>query len=159
DRINDSATDDVALRATSTSGTNASTRALIFAGDVSLSTRRSIWLGGPTIAIKPGSIGTVRLSSEYIAFNARNSPSETPVATSPFPQNLAGSLIAQADLIDIGYGVNFGCGSPQCIAAGLNRGFADVQLISRGDIRLNSEGLIPPSASPRLSAGGTLTLS
>jgi filamentous hemagglutinin family protein len=163
DLINASGADDLLLRPTSINTENGRTRALVFSGDVSLSTRHSIQLGGPTIAVKPDSPGTVTITSEYVSFNPRNSPSEDAIPSSPFPHNLAGRLLVQADLIDIGYAVDFGCGSPQCIAAGntgfsLDTGFADVHLVSSGDIRLNTQGLSAAPANPRLSAGGTLTL-
>ena len=158
DLLNASAADDLLLRPTSITTASGGTRGLLFTGDVSLSTRRSIQLGGPTIAVNPNSPGTVALSSEYVSFNPRNSPSEAPIPSSPFPRSVAGRLLVQADLIDIGYGADFGCGSPQCMTAGLDTGFADVHLISRGDIRLNTQSLAPTPAPPRLSAGGTLTL-
>src|SRR5262249_12963020 len=43
-----------------------------------------------------------------------------------------------------------------CTSAGTNVGFADVRLVSSGDIRLNPQG--QGSGNARLSAGGTLTL-
>jgi len=151
DRVNASGTDDLTLKPRG----QETTRALIFEGDVSLSTRRSIEIGGPLISVRPGHAGNVNISSEYVLFYPRNSPRDL-LGAPPLATSLAGTLTVNADLIDVRSGMDFGCGSAACATAGVNVGFARVSLLSRGDIRLESEGEI--SSRARISIGGALTL-
>jgi len=169
DRVNASGADDLVLMPTgdpTAQPQRVTYRELVFDGDVSLSTRRSIQLGGPLIAVKTGSAGNVSLSSSYISFSPRNAGDTRDVIISgwnlPAQSDLGGRLTAKADLIDIGYAVAFGCSGSDgaCANAPSRGGFADIQLVSKGDIRLKSDGL--QSEGPRipghLNAGGTLTL-
>ena len=156
DRVNASGTDDLALKPFGS--TSNFSRELVFDGNVSLSTRRSIQLGGPLIGVKPSSAGAVNLTSGYVIFNPLFDASDVFSDAPALATDLAGSLTVRAGTIDVGYGVDFGCGGGAgCGTSGLIRtGFVDVHLISSGDIRLQSAG--QSNGKARLQAGGTLTL-
>src|SRR5215471_17712826 len=155
DRLNASGADDLTLRAVT--DTLVEPRAIVFDGNVSLVTRRSIQIGGPLVSVRfPGEVS---ITSGYVAFHPRAFDGEGTISANPLADRLGGRLSVQADLIDIGYGVDFGCSSATCRTAGLAMGFADVRLAARGDIRLESQqtiGFVPGSA--RINAGGSLTL-
>jgi filamentous hemagglutinin family protein len=158
DRLNASGADHLSLRIDGNGSGTVRTGALLFDGDVSLTTRGSIRIGGPLVAAKPGTVGDVSITSSYVLLNPRFNDAGfyTMPAALPLATKLDGSFTVNADLIDVRYGLDFGCGSAACVIAGLNTGFADVNLISKGDIRLDSQALLNGQA--RLAVGGDLTL-
>ncbi|WP_407352051.1 filamentous haemagglutinin family protein [Luteimonas sp. R10] len=157
DRLNASGADQLTLR----SGNGGDDAKLLFDGDVSLRTRRSIVLDSPIVSRTSGEDHTVELDTGYFRigpsgyglFGANQSLSSESAG--------AGALIVRADLIDIGVRAALGCPATVCgpddsIAAG---GFASAQFISTGDIRLTSGvhdqrlALSPPAG---FASGGEL---
>ncbi|MDE5458292.1 filamentous hemagglutinin N-terminal domain-containing protein [Bradyrhizobium sp. CSA112] len=119
DVINRSGADDLFLLP----GEIVNNHGIVFDGDVTLSTRRSITLASYNLSTGPGvsaNAGSVELVSSYVNFQGYKLVSQSGMTA---PSGTAGRLTIRADLIDISGGTKIG-------------GFGETSFIATGDIRL-----------------------
>ena len=145
DDINESGADDLVLSTMPGGGLGVGAQTLIlFSGDVSLRTRRSLTLDSPIIGTdltNPAS--SVTLASSYVQLQRRLRR-----ASPDFSQStVQGDLTVKAGLIDLTNWISLGCGNVPCPAAG----FEKATFISSGDIRLSDANGIGDALRP--SAG------
>jgi filamentous hemagglutinin family protein len=118
------------------------TSAIVFQGDVSLSTRRSITLLSPLVTAEaapgaaPGTLGSVELQSAYVLLKGGTGVTATTIPAPRADQGLVSTLTVDASLIDVRNEVWLGCSTANCTAGG----FDTVRLRSTGDIRLTDQG-------------------
>src|SRR5262249_22668174 len=105
DSIDGSGAEDLTIRATPASSTSIDPQsAILFDGDVILRTGRSLTLLSPMLGTLSGGPSSVTLQSSRVALDGVAS---TPVAADT--GQLGGSLIVDADLIDVSRTVVLGC--------------------------------------------------
>jgi len=131
DSINRSGADEVTLQVVGPDSTSfGNTNAVVFDGNVSLRSGRSLTLLSPILGTTgPGA--QVTLSSPYVLLQGSDRPSDP--ASTVVANDLGSTLKVQADLIDVVKLVLLGCTS----SIGCNfGGFGVARLESSGDIRL-----------------------
>ncbi|PZN29411.1 MAG: filamentous hemagglutinin, partial [Proteobacteria bacterium] len=149
DRINASGVDDLYIETGSLDAVGKS--ALLFDGDVTLSTRGSIRIGTALLGMHSSQEAAVNLESAYIGFNSALPPTNVS-APVPLAQTATADLTIRADLIDLFGQLNLGCGLPACVDAEMAAGFDVARFESTGDIRLAPLG----AANVGLYSGGGL---
>jgi len=149
--IDASGADDLTLEVTRPDAGNFSNQnAILFDGDVSLQTRRSISLLSPILGTLPGAPSNVALTSSYVLLHGASGS-----AVSAGALNLGSQLTVRGDLIDISNTVLLGCVADS--ASCQSGGFGTARFISSGDVRLaDHDRAGNSSTNPGLLSTGAL---
>lgn len=152
DRLSGSGADNLTLRADGEENGK-----VLFDGDVSLTTRRSLQMVTSTIGKTNNADTRIELESAWVRLGTSGLfRTNTSLSSGP---DLAGELIVQADLIDIDGRLLLGCAASVCADVAAEGSFAETHLIAAGDIRLNAGTFSQRRASsppPGLFSGGEI---